>query len=414
MRQFLNISNIYILLWVLYSLQGTLYATGSIISQGILAILLLWSIYYCFVVNTKYHSRELPSFIKAVNVFLIMATIYGIILILSGKELYITEVEIIKTSNLDYLKNVYISLLPLYSFYEFSKRKLLTEEHIRVLIFILFVVAIISFIEDQERHLMAALELGSNREEFTLNSGYKFLHLIPLCLFWYKKPIVQVALLLTCAIFLVICMKRGAILIGAICIIYYIFTALQFMKGKQKFAIMILIIVATFVVIGLIQNMIETSEYFSYRIEQTLEGDSSNRDVIYSKYWNHIKNEQSPLRFLFGNGANATLSIGPNYAHNDWLEIAINNGLIGVIIYIAYFISLIRDCIQSRKRLKYYYSNSLLMSTLILLSASFFSMSYGSIGISQTLAIGFVLAAINRDTYNNIRLHNKKVVKHEN
>ena len=144
MRQYLNTCNLYILLWVLYSLQGTLYASGSIISQGILAILLLWSIYYCFVVNTKYYSRELPSFIKAVNIFLIMATIYGIILILSGKELYITEGEITKTSNLDYLKNVYISLLPLYSFYEFSKRKLLIEEHIRVLIFILFVVAIIS------------------------------------------------------------------------------------------------------------------------------------------------------------------------------------------------------------------------------------------------------------------------------
>ena len=119
MRQYLNKCNLYILLWVLYSLQGTLYASGSIISQGILAILLLWSIYYCFVVNTKYYSRELPSFIKAVNIFLIMATIYGVVLILSGKVLYITEGDIIKTSNFDYLKTIYISLLPIYSFFEF-------------------------------------------------------------------------------------------------------------------------------------------------------------------------------------------------------------------------------------------------------------------------------------------------------
>lgn len=396
-----NISILYITLWVLYSLQGTLYASGSIISQGILMILLLWSMYYCFVVNTKYTSNELPKFFKAVNAFLIMATIYGVVLILSGKELYITEVEIIRTSNLDYLKTIYISLLPLYSFYEFSKRELLTETHIRILTFVLLGLALANYIKDQQNQMMAALEIGSDREEFTLNTGYKFLRLIPLCLFWYRKPIVQVALLLTCAIFLVICMKRGAIMIGAICIIYFIFVALRHMKGKQKFAIMILIIVATFVVIGLIRNMLETNDYFSYRIEQTLEGDSSNRDVIYSKYWNHIKNEQSPLRFLFGNGANATLTIGPNYAHNDWLEIAINNGLLGIIIYMWYFIALLRDYIQSKRRLKYYYSNALLMCFIILFSSSFFSMSYNSIGISQAIAIGFILAEIDQDPNKN-------------
>lgn len=396
-----NISILYITLWVLYSLQGTLYASGSIISQGILMILLLWSMYYCFVVNTKYTSNELPKFFKAVNAFLIMATIYGVILILSGKELYITEVEIIRTSNLDYLKTIYISLLPLYSFYEFSKRELLTEKYIRILTSVLLGLALANYIKDQQNQMMAALEIGSDREEFTLNTGYKFLRLIPLCLFWYRKPIVQVALLLTCAIFLVICMKRGAIMIGAICIIYFIFVALRHMKGKQKFAIMILIIVATFVVIGLIRNMLETNDYFSYRIEQTLEGDSSNRDVIYSKYWNHIKNEQSPLRFLFGNGANATLTIGPNYAHNDWLEIAINNGLLGIIIYMWYFIALLRDYIQSKRRLKYYYSNALLMCFIILFSSSFFSMSYNSIGISQAIAIGFILAEIDQDPNKN-------------
>lgn len=413
MKQYLNICTLYILLWCLYSLQGTLYASGSIISQGILAILLLWSIYDCFTVNTKYYSRKLPSFIKAVNIFLIMATLYGIALILSGKELYITEGEIIKTSNLDYLKNVYISLLPLYSFYEFSKRKLLTEEHIRVLIFILLGVAIMDFIENQENQLMAALEIGSTKEEFTLNSGYGFVHLIPLCLFWYKKPIIQIVLIVTCAIFIVISMKRGAILIGAICILYFVFSALRNLKGKQKFGIIMLTIISSIAIIGVIQNMIETNEYFNYRIEQTLEGDSSNRDIIYAKYWNHIQNEQSPFLLLFGNGANATLTIGNNYAHNDWLEIAINNGLIGVVIYIAYFIGIIKDYIKSRKRLKYYYSNSLLMSILILLSTSLFSMSYGSIEISQTLAMGFVLAAINRSPYNNIIHRNKNVVKYE-
>lgn len=113
------------------------------------------------------------------------------------------------------------------------------------------------------------------------------------------------------------------------------------------------------------------------------------------------------LILYYGCGANHTVAVAGNYAHNDWLEIAINNGLIGVIIYIAYFISLIRDYIISRKRLKYYYSNSLLMSTLILLSASFFSMSYNSVGIAQSMVIGFILATTYSNTQHNRVKQNK-------
>lgn len=389
--------SVYIVLWCLYSLQGVLYPVGGIISRSLLLILLAWSLYSCYVVNTKCTYSKLPAFIKVVNVFLLMATAYGIVLILSGSELYVTEGDYIKTSNFDYLKSIYISLLPLYVFYDYSKRNLLTEKSVRIFAIILFCLAIVHYFNDQQTNLIAALEIRSAREEFTLNVGYTFLHLMPLLMFWYRKPIFQFVLLLLCTIFIVLCMKRGAILIGAFCVIYFVYTMLRKTRGTQRFVIAFLTVVAVVVMVYVVQDILETSEYFVQRIEQTLEGDSSNRDMIYSSYLEHFMNEQNPLRILFGNGANATLVVGSNYAHNDWLEIAINNGLLGLIIYILYFVALFRDWLQRRKRMSSYYSAALFMSFIILFSTTLFSMSYSSIDISQTLAMGFILALYSND-----------------
>lgn len=80
--------------------------------------------------------------------------------------------------------------------------------------------------------------------------------------------------------------------------------------------------------------MMAESDYFNHRIEQTLEGDSSNRDVIYGGLIIHFLDETNALKLFLGNGAQATLKIHGGFAHNDWLELLINNGIIGALIYI--------------------------------------------------------------------------------
>ena len=133
------------------------------------------------------------------------------------------------------------------------------------------------------------------------------------------------------------------------------------------------------------------NEYLIYRFNQVLEGNSSNRDIIYSNLWEHFIREDNFLKFVFGNGANATLAIGTNYAHNDWLEIAINNGILGLIVYLAFYMTLLNEVLKIRNRSPLS-SNVILMSFIILLMTSFFSMSYSSVGLSIAIAIGYVLA----------------------
>jgi len=109
-NQLFRAANIYIALWLLYNLQGVLYSSGSVISVSILAILIFWSILNFFKANTF---SPKPKLFSGLNALLLLFTIYGGILIISGEQLYITEFGYTKVRNFEYLKGIYSSLLPI-------------------------------------------------------------------------------------------------------------------------------------------------------------------------------------------------------------------------------------------------------------------------------------------------------------
>ena len=260
----------------------------------------------------------------------------------------------------------------------------------------------VQYFESQANSLANALAMESTREEFTNNKGYSFLALFPLLLMWNTKPLLQYILFIICIGGIILSMKRGAIIIAIPCAIYFIYSTLKTSYGKTKFAIIILSCLTIMVAISIVENMLATSDYFVYRLESTLDGDSSNRDIIYSNLWDTFINEPNPFIILFGRGANATLTVGPNYAHNDWLEIITNQGLLGIVIYLCYFAALFKDVRQVEKTNKTF-SNVLTMSLLILFSRTLFSMSYNAISITLSLAIGLALARPNTSK-NNVTL----------
>ena len=68
------------------------------------------------------------------------------------------------------------------------------------------------------------------------------------------------------------------------------------------------------------------------------QGDMSGRDIIYSNIWNSWL-DSNFFHFLFGYGFAASIKISGIglFAHNDWLEILSNFGLLGVIIFAVLF-----------------------------------------------------------------------------
>lgn len=387
MKQYLNICTLYILLWCVYRLQGIVYASGSAISQMILLLLMLISGYYFIKVNTEY---KIPGFLKVLNLFIGVMTIYGILLSLDSEPIYFHFMLSEKASKIEFLKTLYISLLPIYPMFAFSKQNILKIETIQALTIILIISTTLSYFRIEQESLQKALEMGSIQDEFTNNTGYSFLHIFPLLFFWNKKPILQYALLAYLFIFIIMGMKRGAILIGAICLIWFIYRAYKSASRKQRLLLIILTSVGLIAGGVYISDFYNNSEYFQYRVEQTLEGNSSGRDDVYSTLWSYFINQDSILNIFVGNGAMETINIAGNYAHNDWLEILICHGILGVIIYIAYYTSLYNTFRRNRNNSLIY--NILGMCLMIMSVSSIFSMSYNGLSLGITLCLGYCLA----------------------
>ena len=275
---------------------------------------------------------------KCLALLVLMFTVYGVILMISGETITFMRSGY-RVNNYNYIKKIYASLLPVFSFYVFTRKGVLTKELLLKWSIVSFITAGMRFIQGQRQ---AVLESMDEDVEITNNLAYLFLSMIPLLVFWSKKKFVQYTGLIIAVVFIILGMKRGAILTGALAVVWFMYMTMKTATRKQKIWVLFLSVILIVAGYFMVRYMLVSSGYFNYRIEKTLEGNSSGRDDLYGFYWNHFINETNTLHFLFGNGANATLKLSWNYAHNDWLEIATNQGLLGLVVYIIYWVGFYR------------------------------------------------------------------------
>lgn len=381
----ISICTVYIIIWCLYVLQGY-FGIRGILSQSLLMVNLGISIYYTIYAFRNYN---IGSFLKVLSVFVAILTVYGVFLILGGEKSTMPP-DYKPIDSYTYLKSIYISLLPVFPFYVFTRKGLLTEKQFRHWIWVFLIVATVSFQYDYQDSLRKAILAGSNREEFTNNAGYLFLSLLPYVVFFKGKPILQYGLTGYCLFFLFSGMKRGAIFIAFVIIILMILQMTKGYKGVKKIESILLSLILLWAGVSIIHHLQISSDYFNERLVGTVNGESSHRDVLYLTFYNHFVHNTSFLQFYFGSGALATLEIAGQYAHNDWLELAINQGLLGVVIYGIYWISAAKEWRLSDKSQTY--SQALGLVLLAFFLKSWFSMSYGDMPFYTTLLIGYSLA----------------------
>lgn len=382
----LNRCDWFIIAWVLYYLQGVLYPTGGAISTGLLGINLLVSI-YCAIKIWKMPNN--PPYIKGLNLLVLMFTIYGFALILMSPSTIYYRMSGMSMASYNYIKAIYLSILPIYAFYYFSLKGYLTAERLRWWAVVFCISCVVSYFIYMQQSMEALLERGSSREEITNNVGYLFLSLIPVWVLYRKKPLLQYTGLAFSMAFLLMGMKRGAIAIGGVVFIYLIWQIIRNTRGKQR-AIVILL-TATLAIVGVyfVIDMMTSSDYFMQRLEDTKEGNSSGRDSLYSFFWTYFTEKADAIQYLFGRGANGTLEIYYNYAHNDWLEIAVNQGLLGIIVYAFYWKKLYSTW---RKSTNIEAKTILALVGIIYFAQTLFSMSYGDMTYVSTSVLGYALA----------------------
>lgn len=377
----INKSSLYIILWIVYYLQNIIFGrAGSSASRLIILVLILWSTYLTIYAVGHY---VLPKYLKGLFVLLMMFSIYGVLYLLFPNN----SSQFNKTS-FNYLQGILISILPVFVFYVFTKEGLITRSSIQLWAIVFILVAVLMYYDQYALMLRMAADRASDSEEFTNNIGYYFLYIFPLLVFLSDKRLLQIIALVVVTAFILLSMKRGAILICALCLILFASYLLKVSKGVVKFRTIVLV---SLFIVGCfwgIMHLMETSDYFQYRLESTMGGDSSGRDLIYSSIVDYLINQKSVFNILFGNGANYSLTISGNYAHNDWLEILVNQGIIGFLVYLVYFILFFLTIrhLSWNIELKY----SLILIIVICFVSSLFSMSYGAMTIFLTLGIGYI------------------------
>ena len=236
------------------------------------------------------------------------------------------------------LGNTLYALLAFVMFAFLGKKGILTHKFILVSAILLTVAAIPSFYNAQQ---LALTKIASESDETTVNASTIFLMLLPL-LFCLRNRFVSLVLFCVYLFFLISGAKRGNILAAVIPAVLY---AWMLYKENKKNVFKISVFIIAIVAVALwVKDLILSNNYLLSRYEQTLEGNTSGRDVIYSIMWNMWSGTDSIVNLLFGFGYNGTFLYSPihKFAHNDWLEILVDFGLLGALFYAAIFISFAR------------------------------------------------------------------------
>lgn len=389
----LNRCDWFIIVWVVYYLQGVLYSSGGAISTGLLGINLLVSIYCAIKI---WQMPNNPPYIKGLNLLVLMFSIYGFALILMNPSTVNYSMSGLSMASYNYIKSIYLSILPIYAFYYFSLKGYLTAERLRWWAVVFCISCVISYYIYMQQAMERILARGSSAEEITNNAGYLFLSLIPIFVLFRKKPLLQYAGLAFCMAFILMGMKRGAILIGGVVVLYFIRQIVSNAKGKQRFIVILLTAALTVAGVYFVIDMMTSSDYFLQRLEATKEGNSSGRDSLYSFFWTYFTEKADAIQFLFGRGANGTLEIYYNYAHNDWLEIAVNQGLLGIAVYVVYWKQLYSTWRQSTNIEA---KTILALVGIIYFAKTIFSMSYADMTYVCTSVLGYALATYKKPNF---------------
>lgn len=393
--------NLYVAVLLGYSIMRFVISGPVIFSLRF--VLVAWSFFYFL--KTALNSIREPFFIKALVLLYIVLAIYGLVIIFEGKTFYVEAGFGRKVPSFLYLFNVSKSLLPIFAFYHFAKKGILTQEYIKsnILLFLVSVTLIFIF-KFQQGQIMR------ETEEITNNAGYTVLSFMPMLVFLKDRSLKQYLFILFCILLVILAMKRGAI----ICMFFVLLIHLKYLffkSGRKKLLSMTLALaLLSAVSYYMVERLMLNSEHFQERIDDTLDGESSGRDIYYQFFYNYYLNQTTPQEFFFGIGANGTLEIWINYAHNDWLEIAINQGLLGLIVYLIFWLSFLSVCVRKKRNQKI--AIVLWMLFTIYLLKTFFSMSYDQYTLYSSMALGYCIACSYRNEDFQLKL--KKEDNHEN
>lgn len=376
------IRDILLVLLIIFLSQGFLFPKGSLIAHiSILLYLFICVAYFVKVMLLRHN----PSLVILFAVFLVIQLLYCII----GIGTIYTTTSGAAVTPFSMFKIVAVVFLTFFPFYYFSLKGIISQN------FLLRFFVIYSFVsmgQFYSNYFLLSDEYGSN--DLVNNSAYNVLSLFPFVFLIKGKKWLTTTIIFIFLLVIISSIKRGPIIIAScVVLIFFIFTIKQ--NRKSNHTLTFLYAILSLCLIGIaIYHIFGNNEYLMYRYETTMGGSSSGRDMIYANILNFWWQDSSLFHYLFGNGLFYSVKIAGNAAHNDWLELLINCGLLGVILYMAIFKSLY-SLIKRTKDISAKYITLIL--TVIWFLTSLYSMGYYDLCLCPSMILlGYLIANGNK------------------
>lgn len=370
----INCYTLLILIVVYYS-QAIWLSEEAAVGMMSLIIILFISVYYLF--KMLLSKKKFTGLMKA---WLLFMTIYILYFVLYDNY---AEYSI--------LKMVLLNFLPFFPFYYFSEKEILTRKHLIGFFLVMLPVLIVKFNQS-----ITALRAERMRDEVVDNTVYLFIGLLPF-VFLFKKKLLSFLFLMIIWFYMIQSAKRAAILCGIVALGLIVFEYLYAAENKSKFkryffAILLLAAVGYF---G--YRLYEQNQYVIDRMNLMMEGESSGRDMLIEDLLGTWYQSDSLTAYLFGFGYNASRLHSANVSHNDWVDMLVSFGLLGLMIYFALFRLLFLQVFnQNWSRDK---KVILILIVSIALITSFTSRWYWSVfAYMQMLILPFLISTHNKKT----------------
>lgn len=382
---------IYTILWLLYYLQGILYANGSVIAKAIVVLIISMSLIRVCSLALMGFNR----YMKAVFLLLIMYTVYGVLHLFGEAAIMRNELDNYAVTKFYYLKDAFLSILPLFSYGYYCDKGVINENSISKYIIAFFIVAVLNFYNYSRVIFATSLVDYNSAFDIVNNMGYRFVPLIPLVYFFkrFRLPYIFI-----CFAFIVMGLKRGALVIGSVLILLYVYRNFFSTKGNNRkgFFVKISAIILLAAALVFVNYYVQENEVLLKRINKTFEGDASGRDAYAHRSLDYLAHDINIVEFFVGGGANTSVRVLGNYAHNDWLEIAMNNGAIGIFLLVNFLLAGYLTYKNMRRKGNAEIANAFGMYLLTFVLTSLFSMAITGIGPVQALGVCYCLSQNNK------------------
>lgn len=361
-------------LFAIYNIQGWLYPTGSFLSRScLLGIILISGIYFIKTLLIKNKN----------NLFYTAWTLF-IILNITG---FIFNPQISSGPAREMFKRIMGGLLPFYPFFYFATKDELKPNHMIRFFLVMVPIQIFQYLNFEVNVLLER----SDRTDVVNNLSYTFVNMLPYIFLIKNKKVFSAALFAVLLSFVINGSKRGAIISGSIALFMYFYYMMKTVeKRNQIFGYVGFIIITVGLSIFLYKASL-SNQFMIKRMTSILEGNTSGRDVLYGTIFNHWYYSDNIFNLIFGFGFSASVDIVGTRAHNDWLELLSNFGLIGIFAYLFLFYAAVKNLLNK----EWMPENRILFMTIIMIwfFKSLVSMWYISLdGFFYCVMLGYLLA----------------------